>query len=62
MAVEVQTRLRLILKFAEHTFSFKDIDFMASDAELYELAGILNKFMDEKPPEAITVENTFQIL
>jgi len=50
MATSITTGKRLVLKFIDGSYSFRDISISATNAELYGLAGALNAFQADKPP------------
>ena len=58
MPTATLTAKRLVLYYAKGSFSFNKLDMQADNEALYDLAGILNSFQDEKPPVKIVCFST----
>jgi len=49
---------RLVLYYKKGSFSFGKVDLAADNESLYDLAGVLNSFQDEKPPTKVVLVST----
>jgi len=56
MASGVLAEKRIVLKYSNGTYSFKNVLLSATNAQLYALASLLNTFQDEQPEKIFIVE------